>query len=136
MLSGLLVLALLGGFRALAQAAPVPFDWGTVAGGAVSGIPVAAVLAWQVHQLYRKLDEREHKLDEKDAEIRQLHADNRAMTERIAVVLEQAITAMAEVREGMEATLDHDRPHLERVVRRMETLADELDRRGRPDGRR
>ena len=129
MLSGLLLAGgiAVGGF--LAQVSPAPFDWGSVAGGAVSGIPVAGVLLWQLHL-------RERKLDERDVEIRDLHRQNRDMTERIAVVLEQAVTAMAEVRDGMEATLGGDRPSIERVVRRMETLADELDRRGRPDGRR
>src|SRR6185295_10674735 len=92
---------------ALGQAAPAPFDWGSVAGGAVSGIPVAGVLLWQLHQ-------RERKLDERDVEIRDLHRQNRDMTERIAVVLEQAVTAMTDVRDGMEATLGGDRPSIER----------------------
>lgn len=108
----------------LGQAAPVPFDWGTVAGGAVSGIPVAGVLAWQLHQ-------RERKLDERDAEIRQLHRDNREMTERIAAQLAESTRALAEAAEGMEATITRNQPNetLSRELRRLETLLREAQRR-------
>lgn len=141
-LARLLVLSALGSagiISALGQAAPVPFDWGTVAGGAVSGIPVAAVLAWQLHQRERQIDEKDKRLDEKDEEIRQLHRDERALAERIAVQLAESTRALAEATHGMEATITRNQPNndtLAKEIRRLQQLLQETQRRSGGGGGR
>lgn len=121
MLSRLLLLGVLGGASLgglIGQQAPVPFDWGSLAGGAVGSFPAATILAWRL----TKADAEKKALLEEN---RALNAVSREMTERVAVVLERASSTMADVRDGMEATLDRSRDRDR-----------DRDRWGRPDGRR
>lgn len=124
MLSRLLVIgvvsgASLGGLAG--QAAPVPFDWASLAGSAIGSSPAALVLAWQLVQANK----------EKALMREELRATNEKaylMAERQGSVLLDATRTLAEVQAGMAATMDRSRPadDLGRVVRRLESVLGEI----------
>lgn len=133
LVAGVLTGATVGGL--IGQTTPAPFDWASLVGGAVGSSPAAIVLAWQ-------LTKRDKENAAMRDEIRQLHAEGRTTTERVATVLAETGRTLAAVHEGMEATLDRGLParDIEHVVRRLEDALHEVeqgrDRRGHPDEHR
>lgn len=124
MLSRLLVIGVLTGAvsgGALGQAAPVPFDWASLAGSAIGSSPAALVLAWQLVQANK----------EKALMREELRATNEKaylMAERQGSVLLDATRTLAQVQAGMEATMDRSRPadDLGRLARRLESVLGEI----------
>jgi hypothetical protein len=123
LLIGTLSGASLGGF--LGQQAPAPFDWGSLAGGAVGSFPAATILAWRL----TKADAEKKALQDEN---RGLNIVSRELTERVVAALTEASRAMVDVRDGMAATVNRSRPQdLDGFVRRFEALADDLERERR-----
>lgn len=125
LLTKLLVVGVLAGTGAgsvLGQSSSVPFDWASLVGGAVGSSPAAVVLAWRLS----KADKEAVALR---IELGACHQQTLLMVERMAPVLGEATRTLAEVKSGMEATMD---PELTSVLRRLETVAEEInrDRRG------
>jgi hypothetical protein len=124
MFSRLLLVATLGGAGLGAitgQQAPVPFDWGSLAGGAIGSFPAATILAWRL----TKADADNRALREEN---RALNGVSREMTERVVAALTEASRAMVDVRDGMAATANRSKPDLDAFVHRLDVLADDLER--------
>lgn len=120
LLAGTLAGASLGGF--VGQTAPTPFDWGSLAGGAIGSFPAATILAWRL----TKADADNRALREEN---RALNGVSREMTERVVKALVEASSAMVDVRDGMQASLNRTKaPDLDAFVRRLDSLADDLER--------
>lgn len=105
---------------------PASFDWSTIVVNTISGIPVAGVLLWQLHLALKKIDERDAEIRELHAahrdEIRALQADNRAMTERVAVALAESTRTLLAATEGLESTVNRARPPAEDLARQMRRI--------------
>lgn len=107
-------------------AGSVPFDWASLVGGAVGSSPAAVVLAWRLN----KADKETVGLR---TELRDLHSTTLGMAERMAPILVEASRTLADVRAGMEATIDRTRPaEIDRVLTRLEDVARDIGTRGRP----
>lgn len=107
----------------MGQASPPPFDWGSLAGSAVGSSPAAIILAWRL----TKQDGDNRALRE---EVRVLNQENRQMTERVASALVTAGQTMADVRAGMEATLERPRTRTDtdRLVQQLQDVVRDAER--------
>jgi outer membrane lipoprotein SlyB len=134
MLSRLLVVGVLsgaglGGFLGQAGGASDPLGWATIAGGAVGGFPPAAVLAWRLNKQDKDVTDLRTRENATQAQLF-------AVIEKQSAVIADATHTLADVRAGMEATIDRTRPSdLQRVMRQLHDLTETMDRdrRGRND---
>lgn len=103
-----------------------PFDWSSLAGGAVGSSASTAIMGW-------RLSKADKELAAARTEIRELHEKDSARGERIAVALENATQVLREVQQGMGAQIARSRPEdVARLVHQLEAVVDDLGRgRGR-----
>lgn len=108
----------------LAEAAATPFDWSSLAGGALGSSPAAIVLGW-------RLTKQDKDSAAKEAEIKRL---NDLIVDRVVPLVERATSTLREVQSGMDATISRSRP--EDVGRAIGELREAIEdmRRGRGNG--
>lgn len=139
MFSRLLVVGLIGGAGVgglLGQAASgstSPPDWSTLVGGAIGGVPAATVLFWRLHLADRdnaELREEMRNRDERHSdEMRSTNDKTLALAERALPALVEATRAITDVKAALEGRHPAASNDLDRLVRRLEGLADELGQR-------
>lgn len=129
MLTRLLVAGVFAGGLGLAglvgQAAPssAPFDWSSIASGAVGSSPAAAVLFW-------RLSRADKENSQQRAEIKAMHDEAIDMVREIGPALAESSRTLADVRAAMESTLDRARPgDLQRTLDKLANQVADLNRR-------
>ena len=126
LISGLLAGGTAGALVAQTAGSVSPEDvGGSLVGSLVGSLPAAGVLFWRLRQA-------DETIAAKDAELKALYRLVLEGTERMAPVLSEATRTLADVRAGMEATIGRTSVtggDMERVVRSLQHVVDELDRR-------
>lgn len=129
MLSRLLVAGALAGGLAgvgfLGQAAPAaaPFDWSSIASGAVGSSPAAALAFW-------RLVKADKENAAQRAEIAKMHDEAVALVRELGPALTESTRTLADVRAAMESQVDRSRPaDLERTLSKLTQQLDNLSRR-------
>lgn len=129
MLSRLLVAGVLAGGLAsvgfLGQAGPAsaPFDWSSIASGAVGSSPAAALAFW-------RLIKADKENDKKSAEINKMHDEAIALVRELGPALAESTRTLAEVRAAMEAQTGRSvSADLERKLLRLSEQVETMSRR-------
>ncbi len=100
-----------------------PFDWSSIASGAVGSSPAAAVLFW-------RLSRADKENAQQRAEIKEMHDEAIQMVREIGPALHESTRTLAEVRAAMESQIDRARPaDLQRTLDKLASQIDQLNRR-------